>query len=294
MAWYSAFTRTGGISNAFASTTGQQTFIVCAGTYTAFSTITGGQVYFNAAGTAVVFAITSPNSVFSVTSGIKSVFTTTVEANPDKLLRLQNGDFDFATNYTSVTIADTTGVYDEQTNPYGYQPPTDPPNPNRPYRSDLKLWTIYRIKTSSAPEQLVFPTSQANESEPDYTYSLTIPENGIYELIMIGAPNSENYEDWEQQNLFDYAKSQNNWFATSQWVTISADLDKCLTNLRWEFLTSVMCGDCDTSYLEFYADYVALYYANQIQSNTAIELYNKLTAYCNKSGNCGCDNSYSC
>jgi hypothetical protein len=297
MAWYSAFTRTGGISNAFVSTTGRQTLFVCGGTYSAFTATTGSQVYFNSAGTSVVFAATTANAVFPLTAGMYSVFTTTVEANPDKLLVLQNGDFVFGTNYTSVTIADTTGVYDEQTNPNGYQPPLDPPDPLRPYRSDLKLWTIYRVKTSSTPDLLIFPTSQANESEAEYTYTLTIPESGVYELIMIGAPDAEDYENWNQDNLVDYARSQSNWFATSVWVTIDPALDKCLANYRWAFLESVMCGNCDTSYLAFYADYVALYYANQVQNATVVnDLYTKLTAFCSGSdcGCCGCYSPYSC
>jgi hypothetical protein len=207
---------------------------------------------------------------------------------------IRNGDFVFSTNYASVTLSDTTGEYNADTNPNGYQPPLDPPDANRPYRSDLKLWTIYRIKTSTTPDQIIFPTSQANESEPEYTYSLETPTSGIYELILVGAPDAENYEDWQQENLVDYAKSQTDWFVNSTWVSIDANLDNCLINMRWAFLESIMCGNCDTSYLEFYADYVAMYYAMQIQSDVAMDLYTKLTNYCSKSGDCGCYNPYSC
>ena len=297
MAWYSAFTRTGGISNAFVSTTGRQTLFVCGGTYSAFTAITGGQVYFNSAGIAVAFAATTQNAVFPLTANISRAFTTTVQPPPDKLLRLQIGDFVLSTDYTSIDITDITGVYNVTTNPYGYTPAGDPYDPNRPRRSDLKLWTVYRVITSSAPEDLQFPTSQAEQSDPDYTYSLTIPERGVYDLIMIGAPDTENYANWQQDNLFGYANSQDNWFATSQWLTIDPDLDICLANYRWRFLQSVMCGDCDTSYLAFYADYVALFYANQVQNTiVAQDLYTKLTAFCSGSdcGCCGCYTPYTC
>jgi hypothetical protein len=188
-------------------------------------------------------------------------------------------------------------VYDAQTNPNGYQPPLDPPDALRPYRSDLKLWTIYQVLTSATPNQLVFPTSQANESEAEYTYSLTIPESGVYNLIMIGAPDAEDYENWQQNNLVEYAKSQTDWFAVQSWVSIDAALDKCLINYRWAFLESVMCGNCDTSYLAFYADYVALYYALQVQNLAVVQdLYTKLTAFCSGSncGCCGCYSPYTC
>jgi len=294
MAWYSAFTKTSSVSNAFLTTTGRQTLFVCGGTTSAYTVTPGRQTFFPTGGKAEVFAITTPDIGFLITNGIYTVFTTTVPAEPDKLLKLQNGDFVFATNYTSVTISDTTGDYNEQTNPGGYQPPLDPPDPNRPYRSDLKLWTIYRIKTSTAPNQLIFPTSQYSEIEPEYTYVLETPIQGVYELIMVGAPVAEDYANWQQDNLVDYAKSQIDWFVTSSWVLIDANLDICLINMRWAFLESIMCGNCNTTYLEFYADYVALYYAMQIQSNTAIDLYTKLINYCNKNGNCGCYNPYSC
>jgi len=294
MAWYSAFIRTGGISNAFVSTTGRQTLFVCGGTYSAFTATPSGNIYFNSAGTAVAFAATTPNAIYPVTGGLYLAFTVTPQAAPDKLLVLKNGDFDFASDYSSVTLADVTGDYNASTNPNGYQPAGDPPDPNRPYRSDLKLWTIYRILTSSTnPDQIIFPDSQASESDANYTYSLELPEAGIYELIMVGAPDAQDYADWQQQNLVEFAESQPDWFVTSTWVSADANLDNCLINKRWEFLESVMCGNCDTSYLEFYADYVAMYYAMQIQSTVAVDLYNKLTAYCNKGG-CGCYSPYSC
>ena len=297
MAWYSAFTRTGGISNAFISTTGRQTLFVCGGTYSAFTAITGGQVYFNSAGVAVVFAATIQSAVYPVTGGISNAFTTTVQPPPAKLLRLQIGDFVLNTDYTSIDIADITGEYNAATNPYGYTPAGDPYNPNRPRRSDLKLWTIYRVITSTTSTDLQFPTSQTEQSDPVYTYSLTIPESGVYDLIMIGAPDTEDYANWQQPNLFDYANSQDNWFATSQWMTIDPVLDICLINYRWAFLESVMCGNCDTSYLAFYADYVALFYANQVQNEAVVDaLKLKLTAFCSGSncGCCGCYSQYSC
>lgn len=293
--WYSVFTKTGGISKAFTTTSGSQTLFVCGGDYSAFTTTSGSHLYFASAGNPMAFVITTPNNmIFPLIAGLYSAFTTVVQNEPTKLLQIKNGDFDFNTDYTTISLADITGVYDAQTNPGGYQPPLDPPDPLRPYRSDLKLWTIYRIKTSDLPDEINFPTSQANESDVDYTYTLTIPENGVYEIMMIGAPSINNYEDWQQDNLFDYAKSQPEWFATSQWITIDPELDKCLNNGRWAFLESIMNGSCDPTYLEFYADYVALYYANQIQSNTAIDLYNKLINYCRASGSCGCSIPYPC
>lgn len=194
--------------------------------------------------------------------------------------------FQFNTGYTVTTVVDITGVYNAQTNAYGYQPPLDPPDPLRPYRSDLNLWTVYRIKTSDAPNDIIFPTSQAEEAMPDYEYPLSTPTAGIYDILLVGAPNTEDYADYQNQNLQEFAASQTDWFVVGTWITIDANLDQCIANKRYKFLQSVMCGNCDPEYLEFYALYVALYNANAVQSPSAFELYAKLKEKCSADPDC--------
>jgi hypothetical protein len=255
----------------------------------------------------VAFFSTTSTAPIVKTSGTAVAFVVTPDLNSLKSLILKIGTLVFDTNQTTVDVPDATGEYDAATNPGGYAPEAAPaPVPSRPRRSQVNLWTVYRIWSKEPATQYgsntQTPVSQAEQDEVPYIYTLTFPTevvngetvviSGIYQLILIAAPLGQDYDTkyFGNPSLADIATQLPDWYQTSVGVMVDTAVANCLNRKRYEFLQGVMCGRCDEDYLLFYSDYVGMLAAMEVQDwPTAIDLYNKLKTQCSETdSSCGC------
>jgi hypothetical protein len=289
MALYSTFATVGSIKEVFPTTPKINVFINTANVAMPFPTTIGNNIFFNTSNNALAFPTTRIEYVYPVTANTSNAFVVTPNPDDAKLLELKFGTFEISTDYSSVNVLDNTGEYVAVTNPGGYNPEGDAPDVNRAKRSEILLWTVYK-NHSVTKDVLIFPSSQAQESDVDYVYPLPITSKGIYEIILIAAPVGSVYADSQTETLDQYAKAQQGWYINSAGQTFDPVLVTCLNNKRWDFLTGVMCGNCDEDYLQFYADYVGMLNANEIQDwDNAEILYQKLLTKCSEIGcDCGC------
>lgn len=293
--------RTSGYSKAFVSTTNSNTpFVLTPKLATAFTTTTANfpVVYTNGVKTA--FFTTTNSSPIVLTSGQSVIFVQTPDANSTKELVLKIGTLGFDSSGLFVDVPDATGEYNASTNTGGYNPEADPTNPYRPKRSQVHLWTVYKVWDVYGSATLT-PVSQAEQDDVDYVYPLYFPTEtidgkdvvikGIYQIILIAAPVSLDYADYYgNTNLADIANQFPDWYETSVGVMVDQDVLNCLNKKRYAFLQEVMCGRCDDGYLQFYSDYVGMLNAMEIQDwPSAIDFYNKLKTQCSETNaSCGC------
>lgn len=101
-----------------------------------------------------------------------------------------------------------------------------------------------------------------------------------------------NYADYiGNPALYSIAKEYPNWYVTSVGVMVDPDVANCLQKKRYAFLQSVMCGNCDESYLGVYAIYVGMLSAMEVQDwAQAILYYDRLKTICKEmdESSCGC------
>jgi len=305
MASIDVFFRTAGAKKAFVSTTDSSSFARSSSIFNALTTTTSNTQVFGTPNSTSAFFLTSGFYQIFKSSSVASVFLTTPTANPTKELVLKIGTLGPNTDCTYVEVPDATGEYDATTNPGGYNPVGDPFNPYRPYRGSVKLWTVYKVWNTPIGTGNIgdtqTPSTQAEQNDVDYTYTLYFPtetiENeaivikGIYEIILIAAPSSENYEEYiGNVNLYSIANELDDWYVTSVGIMVDCEVINCLNRRRYEFLQGVMCGRCDDDYLLFYSDYIGMLSAMEIQDwPTAVEFYNKLKTQCSTvEPSCGC------
>jgi hypothetical protein len=258
-------------------------------------------VVYSSAKTVAFFATTSTSPIVK-TAGKAVIFVVTPDLNAPRQLVLKIGTLEFDTNQTTVDVPDATGEYNAVTNPGGYNPEGASTLPFRPKRSQVNLWTVYRIWDVYGNATQT-PVSQADEGEVPYVYTLTFPTqtvnsetvviSGIYELILIAAPLAEDYtaDYFGDPNLANTAAQVLDWYVTSVGVMVDPVVTNCLNRWRYEFLQGVMCGICDGEYLLLYSNYVGMLAAMEVQDwPTAIDLYNKLKNQCSGylSSSCGC------
>jgi hypothetical protein len=123
----------------------------------------------------------------------------------------------------------------------------------------------------------------AAEGTPDNTTTLytsdtlnttTVPYNSVKGLA----------------NLYDIAVQYPGWFVTSSGLLVDEDIINCLTRMRYEFLESVMCGNCTEGYLDAYSVYVGMINAMEAGKwDVAVEFYDRLKVICTEYHNsCGC------
>lgn len=293
--------RTSGAAKAFVNTAGSVPIVLTSGASRAFFTTTANFPVVYTSPTKSAFFVTTSNAPIVKTSGTAVVFVVTPDPNIPRELVLKIGTLEFDTNQTTVDVPDATGEYDATTNPGGYTPEADSTNPYRPKRSQVNLWTVYRIWNVYGNDTQT-PVSQAQQNDDPYTYTLTFPTEevnneavvirGIYQLILIASPIGEDYADYYgNPNLADIAAQLPDWYDTSVGVMVDDIVTNCLNRKRYEFLQGVMCGKCDGDYLLFYSDYVGMLAAMEVQDwPTAIDLYNKLKNQCSGDLNssCGC------
>jgi hypothetical protein len=292
--------RTSGFAKAYVSTISNNPFALTSGAASAFFTTTATFPVVYTAPNSVAFFATTSNQPIIKTAGQAVTFVVTPDPNAPKELVLKIGTLDFDSSGLFVDVPDATGEYNASTNPGGYNPEADSTNPYRPKRSQVKLWTVYKVwdvygNATQTPE------SQAEEDDVDYVYPLyfpteevageVLPIKGIYQIILIAAPVGENYEDWiGNENLYDVANQYPDWYVTSVGTMVDQEVLNCLNRKRYAFLQEVMCGRCDEGYLAFYSDYVGMLNAMEIQDwPSAIDFYNKLKTQCSETNSsCGC------
>jgi hypothetical protein len=293
--------RTSGAVKAFVNTAGSVPIVLTSPASRAFFATTANFPVVYTSPTKSAFFVTTSNAPIVKTAGTAVVFVVTPDPNIPRELVPRIGTLVFNTNQTTVDVPDATGEYNAVTNPGGYTPEADATNPYRPKRSQVNLWTVYRIWNvyGSATQT---PVSQADEGEAPYIYTLTFPTEevnnesvtirGIYQLILIAAPIGADYDTnyFGNTNLADIAAQLPDWYVTSVGVMVDSIVTNCLNRRRYEFLQGVMCGKCDEDYLLFYSDYVGMLAAMEVQDwPTAIDLYNKLKTQCSETdSSCGC------
>jgi len=297
--------RTSGAAKAFVNTAGSVPVVLTSGASRAFFATTANFPVVYTSPTKSAFFVTTSNAPIVKTSGTAVVFVVTPDPNIPRELVLRIGTLEFDTNQTTVDVPDDTGEYNATTNPGGYNPELNSTNPYRPKRSQVNLWTVYRIWSKEPATKYgsntQTPVSQAQQNDDPYTYTLTFPTEvvnnedvvirGIYQLILIASPIGEDYADYyNNPNLADIAAQFPDWYETSVGVMVDDIVTNCLNRKRYEFLQGVMCGICDGDYLLFYSDYVGMLAAMEVQDwPTAIDLYNKLKTKCSEiDSSCGC------
>jgi hypothetical protein len=215
----------------------------------------------------------------------------TIETGAVKLLQLRIGDLTLNTAQSQVDVPDATGVYDPVTNPGGYNPDGDPPVSGRPERTDLFLWTVFRLWTDTG-DATQTPESQAEEEDDPYVYPLTLPTEtiageavpirGLYEIILIAAPFGTPYGDYQgYESLTEFAAEAEGWYQVGAGLMVDPFVINCLNAKRYEFLQGVMCGKCDTGYLDVYSVYVGMLAAMDAkQWDRAEVFYDQLKEIC--------------
>jgi hypothetical protein len=305
MAPFRVFFRTSGFAKTFFSTTESVPVVLTSPSARAFFATTANFPVVYTAPKKVAFFVTTSTAPIVKTTGKNVVFVVTPDLNTVKSLILKIGTLVFDTNQTTVDVPDATGEYNAVTNPGGYAPEVGPaPVPSRPRRSQVNLWTVYRIwDVPGYGSNTQTPVSQAEEGDVPYVYTLTLPTqtvngetvviSGIYEVIVIAAPLAEDYtaDYFGDPNLANTAAQVLDWYVTSVGVMVDPVVTNCLNRWRYEFLQGVMCGICDGEYLLLYSNYVGMLAAMEVQDwPTAIDLYNKLKNQCSGylSSSCGC------
>lgn len=300
--------RTQGRATTFNTTVAQSPVLITGGSSVVFPSTIANFPSFITSSRSTTFMNTVVSSPILATQGQSVVFLTTTQANPTKLLVLEIGTLTINNDQTYVDVPDATPTYDPldpTLYPGGYNPETDPTVQFRPKRSEVNLWTCYKIhsRTTAAGfgDNTLMPSTQPDEAEVPYEYSLYFPTEvvgndtvviyGLYEIILIAAPLAELYANYVgNTNLATIATQRPDWYIDSAPLVVDPALMTCINNKRYEFLVGVMCGHCDESYLSFYADYVGMLAAMDIGDwVTANQLYDKLKNQCSEvESSCGC------
>jgi hypothetical protein len=304
MAAFQVFFRTSGFAKVFINTSESVPVVATSPASRSFFATTANFPVVYSSGKKVSFFATTSTTPIVQTAGTAVVFVVTPDLNTPRELVLRIGTLEFDTNQTTVNVPDATGEYNATTNPGGFNPESASTLPFRPKRSQVNLWTVYRIwDVPGYGSDTQTPVSQADQSEVPYIYTLTFPTqtvnnetvviSGIYELILIAAPLAEDYtaDYFGNPNLANDAAQLPDWYVTSVGAMVDPVVTNCLNRKRYEFLQGVMCGICDGDYLLFYSDYVGMLAAMEVQDwPTAIDLYNRLKNQCSGDSNssCGC------
>lgn len=294
MPYVIAFATTAGTKNVFPVVPASSPFFQTSGVHSAFPLSIPNNPFFQTSNIAYAFPGTASSNPFFQTSGVVSVFPFVIPDDTSKLLQLRFGSFNIASDYSLVTVSDDTGLYDPDTNPGGYNLPADPTDPNRARRDEVGLYLAYRVWTEESVPETIFPLTNDPNLDP-WTYELATEELGVYQLFMIAAPAELTSADVYNRgnSIYDFASNAPLWYATQGAAIIDRDVINCLNRRRYQFLESVMCGDCDESYLELYAKYIGALNAFSIGTDESylegMKLWEEIREECNKLGcNCNC------
>ena len=145
---------------------------------------------------------------------------------------------------------------------------------------------------------MVFPGAGTPLLDP-WENSVAVDGYGVYQMFMIAAPTGTSYDDLKLfgNSIYEYATYYEGWYATTGAVIADPDIYNCINKKRYEFLNSIMSGDCDNKYLEMYGLFVGAINAFSIGTDEAyiqgMELIDKLREECIAEG-CNCNTSPSC
>lgn len=275
-------------------------FFVTAGRKVSFLSTTGEIVIFKSSQRADSFFLTKPDTNVFLTGNRQDAFFSTISNSPiflsssrqvafavspdlnaPKELMPKWGTFSINTDQSQIVCPDGTGEYNATTNPGGFNPESAGINANRPKRSAVQLWTVYKLRSEGGVTE--GPSTQP-QSTP-YIYTLSLPTNtdgtpkkGLYQIYLVVAPLSATYDsgtDWVA------VSSQPDYYLGSSALMVDSTVQNCINRMRYEFLQSVMCGKCNEAYLEVYGLYVGM--LNAMESGewtTAVEIYEKLKEIC--------------
>jgi len=190
--------RTQGEATSYLNTTNSVPVFVTSGEATSFLSTFSPTSIFLTGGLRESFLTTSVNFPTFITASESVAFFATADKNTAKLLKPKIGDIGVASGYTYILVPDNTGDYNEETNQGGYNILPLPYNAARPYRTNVALWTVYRIWNKSG-NQTISPDEQNEQYDVNYEYQLFIPTEtddngvediirGIYQIILIAAP----------------------------------------------------------------------------------------------------------
>jgi len=190
--------RTSGYSQRAISTIGSFPFVVTSKIANSYFATIANAGYAITSGKAAAFLSTISGASFLSTSKIDTAFFETPNPNVPRELKLKIGPLTINSDYTYVDVPDATGEYNAITNTGGYNIIPGPYNPYRPYRTNVHLWTVYRLWNVYGGSTQS-PSDQNEQDNDPYTYQLTFPTTtkadgttdiirGIYEVILIAAP----------------------------------------------------------------------------------------------------------
>lgn len=162
-----------------------------------FSTISQTGLAVSSKSSTALFATIS-GTAFVSTAPVRAVFFVTPDPNTQKDLILRIGTLSIDSDYTYIDVPDATGNYNPLTNIGGYNVLPAPYNPYRPYRENVRLWTVYKV-WNVFEDAVQSPATQADQDEVNYSYQLDLPTvtnpdgttdiiRGVYEIILIAAP----------------------------------------------------------------------------------------------------------
>lgn len=287
------FATTAGLKKIYPVITSNLPFFETSGVKTTFPVIPSESPFFETTGFKSIFPITISTNPFFATTGVKQIFPVTQSLDTSKLLKLRFGTFDLASDYVTVTAYDATGEY-SSSNPGGYNLPDDPDDENRAKRGQVDLYLAYRIwENSTTIPNVVFPVD-TNPTLNPWEYTLPIETKGVYQFYIIAAPVGTPYADvyGRGDSIFDFAANEPGWYSTTAPMIIDDEVFVCINRKRYQFLESVMCGDCDNKYLEMYGLLVGALNAFDIGTTDAYQqgmaMIEKLKEEC-AAENCNCN-----
>jgi hypothetical protein len=258
-----------------------------------FPVVKSDSPFFVTSGFKNVFPVVVAENPFFATTGVKSIFPVTQPLDTSKLLKLQFGEFVLSSDYSTIEAVDNTGVYSVD-NPGGYSPDGSTPDINRAKRSQVDLYLAYRIWNSSGTiPDTIFPVT-TNPTLTPWEYTLPIETQGVYQFFIIAAPLGTPYQSIVNKgnSIYQFAQNQQGWFTTTALIITDADIINCINKKRYQFLESIICGDCDTKYLEMYALFIGAENAFELATTDSIIegqlLLDQLREECIKE-NCNCN-----
>lgn len=287
------FSPTAGLKTTFPVVVSSLPFFITSGIKSVFPVVKSDSPFFVTSGFKNVFPVLVGQNPFFATTGVKSIFPVTQALDTSKLLKLRFGDFVLSSDYSTIIASDATGEFSVD-NPGGYSPDGSTPDINRAQRDEVDLYLAYRIWNSSATiPETVFPVT-TNPTVTPWEYTLPIETQGVYQFYVIAAPKDTPYEDVYNRgnSIYEFAQNQPGWFTTTAVIITDADIINCINQKRFQFLESIICGDCDTKYLEMYGLFIGALNAFEIATNDAIIegnlLLDQLREECVRE-NCNCN-----
>jgi hypothetical protein len=189
--------RTAGNATRVVATVGGGSFTVTSKINTSFFTTVTNAGFVLTSGKAAALFSTISGASFLTTSQINTVFFETPDPNIPRELKLKIGPLTIDSDYTLVDVPDATGNY-SASNTGGYNVIPGPYNPFRPYRTNVHLWTVYKVWNVFGNDTQS-PSDQNQQDVVPYNYELIFPTTtnadgneeiirGVYEIILIAAP----------------------------------------------------------------------------------------------------------